>query len=148
MGSFTVEATAVRTLQLEDVIVPDVDPIQLAGAIEGPDRWRWILGTQWEHGNFSTHVAINGTSSYRNYFRNRFVTQNPPKVDGYRTVDLTVNYTVPTRQGIFAGTRMTFGARNLFDEPFPFADTYIGPFDTTRVDPRGQVAFFEWRKVF
>ena len=49
---------------------------------------------------------------------------------------------------MFARSRLTVGARNLFDEPFPFADSYIGPFDPTRVDPRGQVAFVELRKLF
>jgi hypothetical protein len=40
------------------------------------------------------------------------------------------------------------GARNLFNAKFPFIDYDTGPFDPTRVDPRGRVIYLDITKSF
>ncbi len=145
-GTLDFGVNAVHTLKLSDQLVAATAPMELVATYQGPDKWRWIFNAAWDYGNLNTNVYLNHTSSYQH--DSNFGAGPAMPVDGYTTVDLTVNYRFATSTGWLRGTKMSLGARNLFDAEFPFIDATRGPFDPSRVDLRGRIAFVDFTHSF
>lgn len=64
-------------------------------------------------------------------------------MEGYTTWDMVGHYKI---EGL--GLKLNAGVRNMFEEDYPFAPSYAGPYDTRRVDLRGRIVFAKVQKEF
>ena len=138
VGSFTVGLNGSYVSEVSVQTTPNSRINFTDATTFGPDRVRATGYVNWSQGDMSANVRLNYSSSY--------AAALPPqeRVDNYLTVDVNGTYT-------FAESRwkLNVGVRNLFDEDFPFFNVRAGaPWDTSRVDPRGRVAYLELSKEF
>ena len=118
---------------------PGAPSTDFVGKSIGIDEYSLLGRLYWARGRWSADLFVDYTPSYTN---NNFE-REPRAIENFKigsrtTVDLSV-----ARQ---LGDHFMFraGARNLFDEDFPFAVRSDGtPYDASRVDPRGRVAYVE-----
>ena len=137
-GKFTTGILGTRTLSLETVPGPGVDPVEQQGTNQGPVELKGSAFVDWSRGPWNGNVTLNFESSYKNV--NSGVTQTD--VDGYMTIDGQISYVLPD-----SDWRLTAGIQNVFDADFPFFDSYRGV-DSAHVDFRRRVIFFDIVKEF
>ena len=138
LGEFAAGILGTRTLKLETVPVPGVDPVQQEGTHQGPVELKGSAYVDWSLGSWGANLTINRAGSYENITPG--VTRTD--VDGYTSVDLQGTYSRPE-----SGWRITAGVQNIFDADFPFFDSYAGV-DSSHVDFRRRVAFVDISKEF
>ena len=138
LGEFAAGILGTRTLKLETVPVPGVDPVQQEGTHQGPVELKGSAYVDWSLGSWGVNLTINRAGSYENITPG--VTRTD--VDGYTSVDLQGTYSRPE-----SGWRITAGVQNIFDADFPFFDSYAGV-DSSHVDFRRRVAFVDISKEF
>ncbi|MDE0129704.1 MAG: TonB-dependent receptor [Gammaproteobacteria bacterium] len=138
LGEFAAGILGTRTLALEIVSGPGVDPVQQAGTNQGPVDLKGSAYVDWSLGPWGANLTINHASSYENI--NTGVSRTD--VDGYTTVDLQGSYVLSE-----SGWRFTAGVQNIFDADFPFFDSYRGV-DSAQIDFRRRIAFVDVVKEF
>jgi outer membrane receptor protein involved in Fe transport len=148
-GEFNFALSGTRTLKLKEQAFVGSRVIQLAGTTLGPSKWVETGQLGWTYGALDSNVFVHHSSGYTNTFPNLgFGTRDPEHVDSYTTVDANVTYTFASPSRVLNKVRVAVGARNLFNAKFPFIDYDTGPFDPTRVDPRGRVIYLDITKSF
>ena len=137
-GEFAAGILGTRTLELETVFAPGADPVAQEGTNQGPAELKGSAYLDWSLGPWGANLTINHASSYENINPGVLRTD----VDGYTTVDLQGSYVLPE-----SGWRITAGVQNVFDEDFPFFDSYTGV-NSAHVDSRRRVAFVDISREF
>ena len=117
---------------------PGGEEVSFRGRTIGLDRYILTGRLGWEHDRWSGAMFVNHTPSYQN--ESVFVPEVAQlEIESRTTVDFSVAY---HRDDL--GLTVRGGARNLFDEDFPFGFFGGGaPFDGRRVDLRGRVLYLE-----
>ena len=137
-GAFEPGLNVSYVLDQFDQAAPGGEEVSFRGKTIGVDRYHLRARLGWERNNWSGAVFVDHTPSYRN--ESIFVPEVAQlDIDSRTTVDLSVAY---RREDM--GLTVRGGARNLFDEDFPFGFFGGGvPYDAKRVDLRGRVIFLE-----
>ena len=146
LGDFLVRASGAYVLEMTDVIADGIDAVELNGTTGGPNDLVITLAFEWNRAHYGLGLIRNHSDSYRHTeAASAFPAFYPeaPKVDGYTTWDIVGNYQI---DGL--GLKLNAGVRNVFEEDYPFAPSYAGPFDTRRVDLRGRLMFLKVQKEF
>ena len=149
-GSFQPGLTVAYILTQEDALFSGATPVDNLGTTRGIDQYKVQARLDWTSGPASVFLRADYTPSYTNLnFRGTArgfdPVTNPDgipeyEIDSYLTVSATFNYDWDN------GLTTIVGARNLFNEEFPFALSASGnPVDASRVDTRGRVLFAEIR---
>ena len=146
-GTFIPGININYVLEQINVPVPGAEEVDRVGTTLGIDEYRVQGRLDWNRGPASGALFLNYTPSYDNVnfegdVRGFDPVTNPDgipvtAISSYLTVDASFNY----RWGNGLSTRV--GARNLLDRDFPFALSARAPYDASRVDLRGRVAFIE-----
>ena len=148
-GSFTFGVNAIYYLDLFDQIPGLEDRVENLGTSRGPVEYKITGHVGWKGENMGADVFVYHTPSNLNIQQvANTVTQSFDtlinNVSSYTTFDLTAYYEFPDY-----GLKVSAGARNLFDADFPVSPfSRLRSYDSSRVDPRGRVAFVELTKSF
>ena len=146
IGDFLVRIDGAYILDMTDVIAEGLDPVKLNGTTGGPNDLTATLTLEWRRANYGIQLYGNYSDSYRHTEATAAFSSfysEPPNVESYTTWDLSGRYEFDS-----LGLKLNAGVRNLFEEAYPFAPSYAGPYDTRRVDLRGRVLFFKLQKEF
>jgi iron complex outermembrane receptor protein len=142
-GSLTTTFNYMKVLEHETFPTEDSEAVNYVGYSIGQDRYRSRASLDWYGDAWGFSSTVNYTPSY---IANEFEPEpGEPniRVDDYTTVDLSVAYAG------FENTRITFGARNLFDADFPYILMRSSePYDTNRVDLAGRVIYLNMNYEF
>lgn len=144
-GHIGIGLAGVYTGKTRDVIAPGVRAINTDNTNFGNDRWKLRGKLTWDLADYGAAMFLNYTSGYDHVDQGiefnaetREIIPNPPyHVESYFTVEVTGRYDLNS-----SGWRVLGGVRNVFNNKFPFSNGF-NPFDLTRVDSRGRVAFVE-----
>ncbi|MCE3288880.1 MAG: hypothetical protein K0R83_892, partial [Caulobacter sp.] len=163
LGDFDVKVNAAQLLTFYQTPGPEqqemldaqaagiIDPsINIVGAEDlirqnGRPEWRWTATVTWRKGDW-------GAGYYTSYVGDvEDTSASLPDgtnwaVDDVQTHNLYVQYTLDN-DSFLDGTRLRIGARNLFDEQPPLADSDMG-FLGELHSPRGRVIYASIRKRF
>ncbi len=145
MGSFQFAVTGVFTRKAEDRLLPEAPADVNLATTAGPDRTVLFSNFGWSRGTYGANLYGHFSSSYTNTFNalyRGFPSDARTDVASYTTFDLTGFYR--TRFGL----GINGGVKNLFDKSFPFYDSPGGPYDPSRVDPRGRTIYVDLRYDF
>lgn len=142
-----VEQQAMIDAQKAGLIDSSIAIVGAEGLIRqnGRPEWRWTGVITWRKGNFgagyyTAYVSDVEDTSATLADGTRWI------VDSQQTHNLYLQYTLKT--GDWAdGTRIRFGARNIFDTQPPLADSDLG-FLGELHSPRGRVVYASIRKRF
>ncbi len=112
----------------------------------GNPKWRLNGNLTWKSGPVSAGVQVNyvgpvfdtGTTQINGQFY---------EIASFTTVNAYVQVRVPDSAGALGGTRLRFGARNLFDKEPPLASTNYG-FLGQLHEATGRFVYFELSKAF
>ena len=117
----------------------DSEEVDVTGTYRGMDRYSLFGEILWRKDNIGATLLIDYTPGYfNNWWRGRSWEPDRYHVGSRTTVDLSASYEMTN------GLQFHFGAKNIFNRSFPFALGLGGvPYDTSRVDLRGRVVFFE-----
>ncbi|WP_446830649.1 TonB-dependent receptor domain-containing protein [Candidatus Foliamicus sp.] len=137
-GYFTFGAEGTLSPRLSDVLAPGLEPDDLHGTYQGPERWKGRVYLDWSQASTTLNLTANYSSSYIN---GGFFGSPQDRVDNYLTFDLTGSYEFGD-----SGWKVFAGARNVTNRPFPFFDGFGQPWDPRRVDTRGRIIHLELRK--
>ena len=138
VGSWRLGTNGTYTMTYETVAAPGNEAITVVGFEGGPVEWRINAFLDWSMG----YWTANATYRYQDGYKISDPAALRRNVSSVATFDAQVNY-----DWIDHGWRFTAGARNLFDESFPFVDNHTG-IDSSRVDFRGRILFLEASKEF
>lgn len=146
IGDFLVRMDGTYTLDMTDLVAAGLEPVTLNGTSYGPNDLTATLTLGWRKANYGIELYGNYSDSYRHTkAASAFSTfySEAPSVESYTTWDLSGHYE-------FEGLRLKLnaGIRNLFEEDYPFAPSFAGPYDTRRVDLRGRIVFVKLQKEF
>ena len=140
-GTLFPSITYLRVLDQYDLPTDDAPKVHLIGETRGVDEYSLIAQLDWlVNDKITVTMYVDHTPSYLNTsFEGVFGRALPPvKIDSRTTVDLSARYVFDM------GLSVRVGGRNIFDADFPYAlGTDGSPYDSTRVDLRGQVWFAE-----
>jgi iron complex outermembrane receptor protein len=142
-GTFIPEINWNKVLKLHDKVTEKNKSVNLVGTQRGLDRYQLNGALRWWKDNLNAELNINHRPGYDN--NNGVFGDEDGKrigfwgnVDSYTTIDLTVSYEFDN------GIRVRAGGRNILGADFPLAVTSDPrPYDTTRVNLRGQVLFLD-----
>lgn len=133
-GSFTAYGNA-TWLETAEKITSLAAEQTVTGYVFFPAEVKWRLGGSW----MSDSLTVSGMLNQTGGVTNNLVTGNP-KGDAFTTVDLVVEYVLPSAFG--NELQLTLGIQNVFDEdppliqpPVPFSVNY----DSTNYSPLGRV---------
>lgn len=146
IGDFLVRIDGAIVLDMTDVIAEGLDSIKLNGTSGGPNDLTATLTLGWRRANYGLELFGRYLDSYRHTEAARAFSSfypEPPGVESYTTWDLVGHYEWDS-----LGLKLNAGIRNLFEEDYPFAPSFAGPYDTRRVDLRGRIVFFKLQKEF
>ncbi|MCY4477340.1 MAG: TonB-dependent receptor [Gammaproteobacteria bacterium] len=146
MGDFLVRVDGTYSLDMTDLVAEGLEPLPLNGTSYGPNELTATLSLEWRRANYGIQLYGNYSDSYRHTEAasafSTFYTE-APYVDSYITWDLTGHYEFERLR-----LKLNAGVRNLFEEDYPFAPSFAGPYDTRRVDLRGRIVFLKLQKEF
>lgn len=120
----------------------------LSGAFVGEDadlpaaKRRANLSLFWTRDALSAGI----TERYIGRTLDPFSTLHPVVRDQYET-DFQMNYTWPDESSWLAGTRLSFGAENVFNKAPPFRDNYLG-YASALHNPRQAFYYLQLTKAF
>ena len=148
-GTFMPRLAYHRYLKVQDQYVAGGAINDTRGKLQAPPKSTLTASLDWYFRDFSANIAYTKTPGYLNDVNWMPIPAGDygyrQEVDGYETVDVAASYTLGETGLTFRG-----GVRNLFDEDPPFA--YLGqggrPFDGSRVDLRGRVAYIKAAYAF
>lgn len=128
-----------RVLDMFDEAVPGAGEFRFYGESIGVDEYNVRANVSLVSGPITADLWIRHTPSYTNNdHENAFNPLPNETVDSRTTTDLTVAYEMEN------GLLFRAGGRNILDSDFPFMlSRNRRPYDSTRVDVRGRVLFFE-----
>jgi len=143
-GNFNFQWSGVFTMRARDLILPGSPYIQNLATSQGPDRRVFFANIGWNRNNYGLNLYGHYSSSYTNTF-NQLYSGSPntgrTAVASWTTFDLTGFYKTH-------GMTINAGVKNLANRSFPFYDSAGGPYDPSRVDPRGRTFYVEIRNDF
>jgi iron complex outermembrane receptor protein len=141
------EQEAMLAAQAAGLIDPTISIVGAESLIEqnGRPEWRWTGSITWRKGDW----GIGYYTAYVGGVDDTSATEadgTPWRVDDQQTHNLYFQYSFNTDDWA-DGTRIRFGARNIFDEQPPLADSDLG-FLGELHSPRGRVVYAQLRKRF
>lgn len=147
VGRFDLRFNGAYTYRATRQLTPVAPIEQLAGTLSGAvvgentdrplTKFRANLSLFWSRGAWEVGV----TERFTRQTRDPFSTLHPVVDDHYQT-DVQINYAWPGDTGWLAGTRLSLGAVNVFNNKPPFRDNFFG-FSSALHDPRQ--AFYQLR---
>ncbi|WIO75358.1 TonB-dependent receptor [Porticoccaceae bacterium LTM1] len=144
LGAFYVGLAAVYTLDASNTILEGEAPTELVATDFGPDELVLRAEMGWNAGGFGLNLLASYSSSYdyTDFGRRELTGQPFDPVEHYSTIDLTGFYNADNNWQIKAGVR------NLFNNQYPFVNSFRSPYDPQRVDTRGRIIYMDVRKSF
>lgn len=130
-----------------DPAVPIDLPVYGAGDLlrmSGNPEWRGFAGIDWDYDNWGAGVRYNYVSDFLETSVGTSEGVNMV-IPSWTTVDLYADYRF--RDGIFDGTRLRFGIRNIGDKEPPIADESFGYFSNVHSN-RGRYIYGTWSWTF
>ncbi len=143
LGNFSAGLQGTYKIRHDQQVAALLEPRGLQGTTSA-DRLRATVSFSWSGEQWGLDLYGNHTGGYWNteVLEINAVGAMAMRVRARTTWDLSAY------REFGAGWRVSAGARNLFDDPFPFHQGFAGPFDTRRVDLRGRLLQMELRKEF
>lgn len=138
---------ATYTFEFEDAAgAIRVDRLDSYSSTFGPiPKWRWVLGSTWDNGNWDAAAFLRFTGGYRDVLPG-VVSR---RVDSYVTGDAQVGYTFPEESSpMLNGLRVYGGVENLWDTELPFVAASTDGWDRFLADYRGRYAYIGASKKF
>lgn len=96
-------------------------------------EWKGNAWLKWSKNSYQADLRLNYIDGYSDDGN------NDAKVNSYTTLDLNFRINAPLG---FKGSVFTMGLLNIFDEPPPFDDTFLG-YDAKTHDPRGRLWYLQ-----
>jgi outer membrane receptor protein involved in Fe transport len=156
MGNLRFYAAATQTKELSRRVQATDPAVDRSGFSDGPLKWRGNIGIDWSKGDWTAGWNAQYYDSYRvcqstlsDFSCNQWETwQGASKVPSQIYHDAYVRYSFATESGILAGTDISFGVNNLFNNQGATISSGIayavGP--TSYTDPRLRRFTFSLRK--
>ena len=138
-GDFTLDgnATRVLTYELEDPVLGRIDGLgnrNYTNFGSPAPKWRGNIGLLWSLDPFSANVYVRYIDGYDDD------NNNGQRIDNFTTVDLQFGVEIPPFMTGGPTSRLSFGAKNLFDVDAPDALDRSG-FDPLVSNPLGRIFY-------
>ena len=146
IGRFFLSYDATYQAQLDETVLPDTAPLELAGTSYRGPYWRHRVSASFNPAALpgaTFTVDVNHLPGYIHHIgaRGRDTSTGGSgiqNVDSFTTVDLFVSYRLEKNgDPLSGGWRVSAGVGNLFDADTPFMDTLLG-FDVLNGNPYGR----------
>ncbi len=143
-GRFEPGLNVQYVLDHTDQATPDSDAVSNVGTTFGVDEYAASARIYWENEAWDGLAELHYTPEYDNlgYSSTELEYVKIGDVSSRTTLDASIGYEFQS------GLTLRAGARNLFDAEFPNGIFGERPFDATRIDTRGRIAYFELRYDF
>jgi iron complex outermembrane receptor protein len=148
IGRFDGTVSATYLTRLQDTILPGTAPVNLAGTVFYPVKFKMRDSIGWTRSGLSATAFLNYSGGYRN----NIVTPSQG-IASWTTVDFTVRYDSGTNTSLAAARNIiiSFSLLNAFDRNPPYVTATAASgvnFDAANASPLGRFASLEVSKAW